>query len=397
MNNEKFKVLILVFLLITLFSTNVMASEELEIWHYFADSEGMEYVIEEYNQNNSIKVNSRYIHVSELGNQLTRAILMNDTPDMVILSSDMIARFASNGSLANLNKFASNWEYKSKFYDEAWESGKYNDNLYAIPQNINTLAIFYNKDLFKRNGLETPPQNWKELVEYSRIITDKKDKVYGFSFSAPKNEQLSFQMAPFLWQSGADFYNLNNKKAYSAINLWKKMIDQSYTPKSVLNPPQYELAVNFSSGNIGMMVNGPWSIGVLEDANFEYGVFKMPVNKKVNKPYSVLGGESIAILNNSDMKKESWKFIKFFLNKDVIKTWGELEDRIPARKDAIVSKSEAMKVFKEQLNFAKSRPAHPEYSKISAALQTAVQNSLTGGDVKKSLNNAQEKINKIVD
>ena len=123
----------------------------------------------------------------------------------------------------------------------------------------------------------------------------------------------------------------------------------------------------------------------------------MPVNKKVNKPYSVLGGESIAILNNSDMKKESWEFIKFFLNKDVIKTWGEFEDRIPARKDAIVSKSEAMKVFKEQLNFAKSRPAHPEYSKISAAVQAAVQNSLTGGDVQKSLNNAQEKINKIID
>lgn len=396
MNSKKFIVLILVVLLLILLSSKLLASEELEIWHYFADSDGMEYIIEEYNQNNSVKINSRYIHVSELGNQLTRSILMNDTPDLVILSSEMIARFASNGVLANLNEYTADWEDKSEFYEEAWKSGKYNDNLYAIPQNINTLAIFYNKDLFEKNNFKEPPQNWDELIEYSRIITNKDERIYGFSFSAPKNEQLSFQIAPFLWQAGADFYNLNNDMAYSAVDLWRKMIENSYSPKSVLNTPQYELAVNFSSGNIGMMVNGPWAIGALEDTDFEYGVFKMPINKNVDQPFSVLGGESIAILNNSNMKKESWEFIKFFLDKEVIKTWGELEDRIPARKDAIISESEVMRVFKEQLNFAKSRPVHPEYSKISAEIQNAVQNSLTGGDIKQSLDNAQKKINSIV-
>lgn len=396
MNSKKFITLVLVILLLVFLSSTIMASEELEIWHYFADSDGMDYVIEEYNQNNSVKIKSRYIHVSELGNQLMRSILMNQTPDLVILSSEMIARFASNGALAKLNEFSSDWEDKNQFYVEALQSGLYEGDLYAIPQNINTLAIFYNKDLFEINNLEKQPQNWNELIEYSKIITNKDKRIYGFSFSAPKNEQLSFQIAPFVWQSGADFYNLNNENAYSAIKLWKDMIEKSYSPKSVLNTPQYELAINFAAGNIGMMVNGPWAIGVLKDVDFDYGVFKMPVNEKINKPYSVLGGESIAILNNSDKKNESWKFIKFFMNKEIIKKWSELEDRIPARKDAMISENEIMKVFEEQLSFAKSRPAHPEYSKISAEIQEAVQNSLTGGDIKKSLDNAQKNIDQII-
>lgn len=395
-------ILIISSLLILSIGSIVQAQTTVEVWHYFADSKGMEYVVDEFNSTHSdIKVDSRYIHFSELENQITKGLLSGDVPDVLITGSDTLAKWAENGALLDITDRAKEWGVEDKFYEGGWKSGMYDGKLYAIPQNINTLAIFYNKDLFEEAGLSGAPKTWDQLRNYAKKISQLGEKTYGLTFSATKDESGTFQFAPFLWQSGASFENVNGEGGQAALSLWQEMIEEEYTPKSVLNTPQYELAVNFAAGNVGMVVNGPWALSAFEDAEFDYGVFTMPVKKDVGVPYSVLGGESIGVMKDSENKDAAWEFVKFFNEPEVIKEWCKIENRIPGRKDVVNntprwSEDEIMLVFAEQLENAKARPADPKYPQMSAAIQTAIQDALTGGDVEEVLDKAQGKIDSVL-
>ncbi|RKX51948.1 MAG: hypothetical protein DRP30_07105, partial [Thermotoga sp.] len=59
------------------------------------------------------------------------------------------------------------------FYDVAWEYSKYKGKICAIPYNISTPVLIYNKKLMKEAGLDPnhPPQTWDELLEYAKKIT----------------------------------------------------------------------------------------------------------------------------------------------------------------------------------------------------------------------------------
>lgn len=389
-------------LLVLSIGTMAQAQTNIEVWHYFADSKGMEYVVDEFNSTHSdIKVESKFIHFSELENQITKGLMSGNIPDVLITGSDTLAKWAENGALLDITERANEWGMEDKFFEGAWESGMYEGSLYAIPQNINTIAIFYNKDLFKEAGLSGIPNTWEQLRTYAEKISGLGEKTYGLTFSASKDESSTFQFAPFLWQSGASFENINSEDGQAALSFWADMIEEGYTPKSVLNTPQYELAINFAAGNVGMCVNGPWALSAFEDAEFDYGVFMMPVRKNVGKSYSVLGGESIGVMKDSDKKDAAWEFVKFFNEPEVIKEWCKIENRIPGRKDVVNntpmwSEDEIMLVFSKQLEYAKARPAHPNYPQISAAIQTAIQKGLTGGEVKEALNTAQEKIDSVL-
>ncbi|MFW5986397.1 MAG: sugar ABC transporter substrate-binding protein [Halanaerobiales bacterium] len=376
---------------------------EVTVWHYFADSEGMEWLEEEFNDNHSdLEVDCRYIHFSELENQITKASMTGDVADVVIIDGVNVAKWAENGALAPITAEAEAWGQEDNFFTGAWETGLYNGELYALPQNINTLAIFYNKDLFKEADIDDTPATWAELEETASKISALGEKTYGFTFSAAKDESSTFQFAPFIWQAGAEFDALDSEEANSALGLWQDMIENGYTPKSVLNTPQYELAINFGAGNVGMMVNGPWALSAFaEEAEFEYGVFTMPVREDIDNPASVLGGESISIMSESDNKEAAWEFIKFFQSPEVIGEWCELESRIPARSDVVSesatwSEDRIMQVFSEQLKYALGRPKHPEYPKISSEVQNAVQKALTGDDVEEALNKAAENIDELI-
>ena len=73
--------------------------------------------------------------------------------------------------------------------------------------------------------------------------------------------------------------------------------------------------------------------------------------------------------------------------------------QLPARSDialpptGIALKDAALAVFQEQLKYAQARGPHPEWPKISKAIQDAIQTALTGGATsKEALDQAAAKI-----
>ena len=56
----------------------------------------------------------------------------------------------------------------------------------AIPYNISTPVMYYNKDLFEKSGLDpdSPPTTWEELLETAKAITKDVGGYHRFSCCA---------------------------------------------------------------------------------------------------------------------------------------------------------------------------------------------------------------------
>ncbi|MBP0574643.1 hypothetical protein J8J27_28440, partial [Mycobacterium tuberculosis] len=83
------------------------------------------------------------------------------------------------------------------------------------------------------------------------------------------------------------------------------------------------------------------------------------------------------IFKTTKHPKEAFKALEFFAaqDKDMYSRFGQL----PARSDIAIAatgdakKDAALKVFLEQMQYSRPRGPHPEWAKISKAIQDAIQ------------------------
>ena len=119
-----------------------------------------------------------------------------------------------------------------------------------------------------------------------------------------------------------------------------------------------------------------------QEAKFDWRVALMPVPEVGAPRSSAMGDFNWAIFKSSKHPDEAFKALEYFVSQDprVFPDWGQLAARanidIPAAGDA--RKDAAVKVFMEQLKYAQPRGPHPDWMKISKAIQDAIQSALTG-------------------
>jgi multiple sugar transport system substrate-binding protein len=276
----------------------------------------------------------------------------------------------------------------------------WNDKYYGVPKATNTIALYYNKDMFKAAGLDPskPPQTWDELLADAKKLTDPSKNVYGLTFSAKANEEGTFQFLPWAQMGGATYDHINTDGAVKALSTWKEIMDDKLASPDTLTRGQWDATATFNAGNAAMAISGPWELDrMLKDAKFDWGVALLPVPQAGAERSSAMGDFNWAIFSNTKHPAEAFKVLEYFASQDdkMFKNFGQL----PARSDIAIPptgnqlKDEALKVFVEQLKYAKPRGPSPNWAKISKAIQGAIQAALTGQmSPKDALDQAAEKI-----
>lgn len=372
--------------------------KEIVFWHYFTSVNGetVQKYVDKYNEiQNDVMINLEFVPRDELLKQFTIGLVSGRLPDMAFIDNPDHASFSAMGLFADITDKVNEWE-EGKFLKGALDSAKYNDRIYGLPHASNTLSLYYDVDMLEEAGVE-PPETWKELEEAAAKLI--KANTYGLAFSAIKNEEGTFQVLPFILSTGASVDNLDSPEAVRALEFLTNLTNKGYVSKEVLNWTQGDVEKQFISGNAAMIVNGPWIKPNLEknapDKN--WAVTKLP---KDTQFASTLGGENIVIISNSKYIDESWEFMKWFLSKenniDFCKTVGRFSPRSDVTPEEVWGDDEVMKVFADQMNYAKPRGPHPKWPEVSAAIINAVQESLAGvKEPAQALKDAQLKIDEI--
>jgi len=219
------------------------------------------------------------INYNELIDKLRTSAAGNAAPDMVRLQILGGVEFAAKGYLQEIK--LEDFGYKTEnFWSGALKSVTWNDKIYGIPTNNETMAFVWNKKVFERAGLDPskPPATWADVVTYSKAIKDKTGKS-GLGMVAKVNAgNTPFRFMPILWAYGSGALDeaeanptyqkvlINNEGGIAALQAYYDMYvrDQS-VPTSALTNTQVENQDLFISEQIAMMIASPGEYAVMLD------------------------------------------------------------------------------------------------------------------------------------
>ncbi|KEG19870.1 sn-glycerol-3-phosphate ABC transporter substrate-binding protein UgpB [Bartonella bacilliformis] len=222
--------------------------------------------------------------------------------------------------------------------------------MFSMPFNASTPLLFYNKDIFKKAGLdpEQPPKTWKDIENFSKKIIDSKVASCGFTMAYAAQwiglENFSaFHNIPF----GTKNNGLGGLDAELTINgplqirMWtdlKKWSDQGIFyyggPAGALDSGPMFMAQNCaifiqSSGSLG---------GIVSEAQFNVGFGMLPYYSDVkNTPQnSIVGGASIWVLRGHTAEEYAGAaaFLKFLSRADNQVKWHQTTGYLPITKTA---------------------------------------------------------------
>lgn len=161
-----------------------------------------------HEQHPEIEVRLRHIpSPSEYRTRLAIDFAAGSPPDVSLMNYRRFAPFAANELLQPLGPFLdeSNLIAAGDFFEVTIDSFMWRGQLMCIPQNISSLAVYYNADLFEEAGVPFPADDWtwETFVETARALTrdvngDGTTDQYGLGV-----EPSLFRLAPFVWQNEA--------------------------------------------------------------------------------------------------------------------------------------------------------------------------------------------------
>ncbi|MFJ9898326.1 extracellular solute-binding protein [Streptomyces sp. NPDC091280] len=328
-----------------------------------------------------VKVKRTAFDTSDLGNKTLLAAQQGNSPDVLIVDNPVVSTLAEAGVLTTTDD---NKLDTSKVDPNLLAAGQSGGKTYGTPIGANTLALYYNKEVLKKAGVDIASvKDWASLT--AALAKVKKAGKKGITFSAIGTEEGSFQFLPWFWGSGAELTELDSSQAVSALSLWKDWLKQGYAPNSVLNNTQTTSWQEFASGDYAFSENGTWQLAGAKKAGFDYGVLPVPAATGGNAA-APTGGEFVTVPVQKDTGRYavSQKLVTCLTSGDnlyntdttlsYVAPTGEVQDKqVAANAD--------LKPWVDAVKAAKGRTSDDlgtKYPKISEQLWKAVQSALSG-------------------
>ncbi len=241
-------------------------------------------------------------------------------PDIIATEVDYFVTFANKGVLEDLTPHAdTDPEFsRSDFFPTILDRFTVNGKLYALPRDVAPFAcVFYNKDLFDKEGIAYPTENWtwEDLLRIAQRLTkkDANDRViqYGFYGWAWQN---------FIYGNGGalvdDVKNpthtlLDDPRSIEGLQFYADLSNVYQVMPAPVALANLGMGVDlmFASGRLAMFLSGIWETPALRRYGFNWDVVMFPKNKEGVRAFGS-GGTGYAILKSSKNKKAAWEVIK---------------------------------------------------------------------------------------
>ncbi|MYT69098.1 multiple sugar transport system substrate-binding protein [Streptomyces sp. PsTaAH-137] len=338
-----------------------------------------------------ITIEQQSVPASQVMTKSLRMASSKSLPDVIQFDASEMPTFAEAGGLVDLKSLGLSTQDIPK---GIVDFGSYKGTYYGAARTVNTLALFYNKDVLKKAGLDVPT-TWAEMQETAKKLTQGKQ--YGIALSAGGAEDGVFQFTPFMWSNGGDETDLDSKQVAEALDYWKGLLKDGSLSKSTVNWTQADVNDQFMAGNAAMMINGPWQVETLNTKkSLHWGIAQIPVPKSGDDSVGPLGGAVLTVPKTGDTAREKTaaKIIGCMSSEKEQITYARNSWMVPANeKAAAIWRKEVpeLDALADQVATARSRTAKvgAGWSSVSLALQSAFQSALTGQNSADALKKAQ--------
>jgi multiple sugar transport system substrate-binding protein len=325
----------------------------------------------------------------------TAALAGGKYPDVVYQFGPNIANLARSPKALDLTDGVKdpewNWE---DFFPAARDAVTVEGRIRAIPALIDSMAVVYNKKLFRQAGIDPPEAGWTwdDYREIARQLTDAGAGRFGTGWPGVGDEDTTWRLWPLVWGAGGDVLaeggaevGYGGEPGLRALDVVNQMAQEDksvYVDKTVGSEKMYQVLM---SGRMGMVPTGPWQLPDIIDAKLDYGVAPMPTFG--GEEVTISGPDAWMLFDNGDARSQAAiEFVRWLTQPEQDATWdveaGSLPLRASTAEQAVwqdhVKEIEGLQTFVDVLEDARVRPTIEAYPQVSEAVGQAVAGVLLG-------------------
>lgn len=362
-------------------------------------------------QNPGIKVLHQTFPYDAYQQKVATSIPAGQGPDVVNLYYGWAPTWVKAGYLVPLPE---DW---AKRVDESFvpmvQAAKVAGKLYGVPTAVRSLALFYNKDLFRQAGLSGPPRTWGEFLEAAKRLTVKQGNRFtqiGYGV-APDGQDHHLVREVLLRQFGGRPYSEDGRRVLylSEAGVRALTFYTDWVRKYEIGVPGFFPGNNgyrdgFIAGKIGMIVDGSFAIGTIQQgARFNWGVAELPLERPGGRKanFGSFWMHALTPLATGAKREAALKFLAFLTSEETQRYWLEKVGELPASKalirDPKLSLSPVYGPFVLSLGYAKATPFVDEAAQRKVMVDAINRVLLQGMDPAQSLKMAAEEEQKILD
>lgn len=334
---------------------NAQQSATLKLWGFDNETVWSEIFRTYKDENPGVTIYYERKTLENFEANLLNAVARGDSPDIFILPSEYLKKFEDKISAAP-PLLITEREIEQQFIETAKQFLTPKKEVLGIPLYADPLVLYWNKDLFTREGIALPPTTWDEFLEISERIT-KKDGAgniitSGAALGRAKNIKNSPAILTALFlQSGEKIIDEDNevvfgesvlsgevslRPAESALRFFSEFADSSKTSQSwVSSLPEAEDL--FLAGKLGMYMGFSLELEEMRKKNphIAIGVSHLPILNGKKATYGSLFAPAVPLASRN--YQPAWKFIKFLTNKQTSRIYSDLKMNASPRRDLFSS------------------------------------------------------------
>ncbi|MGO4354882.1 sugar ABC transporter substrate-binding protein [Rhizobium sp. RAF36] len=388
------------------------AAEKIEMWVRSGIGDAFKKVVEAYNSSHENQVVATEVPFSELVQKYATAIAGGQAPDALSMDLIYTPAFAAAGQLEDLTDWAKKLPYFNSLSPSHVRLGTYQDKIYGLPLSVETSVFAWNKDLYKKAGLdpEKAPATWEEIEANAEKIRKLGDDTYGFYFSGGGcGGCMIFTFTPLVWGGGADILSADGKTATldtpqmrKAVGFYRDMVKKDLVPAGAASDNGSNF-LSFTNGKIGQQSLGAFAIGTLVTSHpdINFGVTLIPGVD--GKPSSFAGGDNFVITKGTKKIDAVKEFIEYIYSMDgqkVMAKYGSLPTRGDIANEVLAGLDPRMEVGLKAIAVAKTPYTLQFNDLINSAngpWATFTNAAIFGDDVDGAFSNAQSEMQSIID
>jgi multiple sugar transport system substrate-binding protein len=283
----------------------------------------------------------------ELMARLTTSFAGGTPPDVFLLNYRRYGQFAAQGAIEPAQPYldASQALDESDFSQRALDAFRFTgDELTCLPQNLSSLVVYYNADLFRAAGVPLPRAGWTwdDFLTAARTLTG--ENRYGVGV-----EPSVIRLAPFVWSNRGDLVDDPNRPTTLTLtkeDATRRAVDWFLDLQLVhrVVPPDAEeqsesSEARFLRGTLGMYLNSRVAVPTLRTIDsFEWDVAPLPVAPG-GVPASILHSDAYCMSAGKPDHRDAWRFIEFAMGRSGQEILARSGRTVPSRLDVATSEA----------------------------------------------------------
>jgi multiple sugar transport system substrate-binding protein len=317
-------------------------------WQYFFESKVklVDALIKQFEaQNPGIHVAQETFPYDSYNQKVASAVPAGQGPDVVNLFYGWLPLYVDSGYLQALPEDVFPVASIEREFVPMVKAAKFEGKYWALPTAVRALALFYNKDMFRKAGLTRPPVTWDEFLADAQRLTERDARgnvtVEGFGI-APDGQDHQLIREVLFRQWGAAPYSsdgrrptYNTAQGAEALRWYTDLVTKSKVGVIAFFPGGNGYRDAFAAGKAGMIVDGSFAIGVFRSsAKFDWGVGLLPRRTAGGTPAN-FGSFWVHGLTNKakgGQRDAAIKWLKFITSPDTQRLWLQQVGEIPAGK-----------------------------------------------------------------